>query len=365
LSTNSKITVLVAPLDWGLGHSTRCIPLIKHLLLLGCKVIIAAEGLQKKLLKTEFPNVIFTDIPGYNVKYTKAKRFQSLKIAIQVPKILIIILSEKRWLDNFVKKNKVHAIISDNRFGLFHPKVTSVFITHQLLIKAPFSFLEKIIQKINYRYINRFSECWVPDEKGAVNLAGALSHPAKLPEIPVKYLGGISRLNQQHLDNEYDVLIILSGPEPQRTLLEEKVLAQLDHFTGRAMLLRGLPGAAEVLTAKGGVVIKNHLSAKDLEKVINQSDLVISRSGYTTVMDICKLQKKSVLIPTPGQTEQEYLALHLHQQGWCIAASQEEFSLVDSIAEAQNFNYRLPNLKMDSYKEVLSKFIQELESNIE
>ncbi len=361
MSNKTNITVLVAPLDWGLGHAARCIPLINHLLKRGCKIIIAAEGLQKKLLKSEFPNVIFVEIPGYNIKYTKDKRFFALKIILQIPKIVITISREKKWLSNFIKNNKVEAVISDNRFGLFHPRVTSVFITHQLLIKAPFLFIENVIRKINYSYIKKFSVCWVPDEKGSVNLAGALSHPDKLPAIPVNYIGGISRFERRpEIRKKYAVLIILSGAEPQRTLLEKKMLGEVKNFEGKALLVRGLPGNATLLPAQQNLEIKNYLPAKELEKAINESEFIISRSGYTTVMDICKLQKKSILIPTPGQTEQEYLAKHLQEQGWCLATSQEDFSLQKSLKQAQEFNYRLPDFKMEMYKEKLTDFVNSL-----
>lgn len=364
LSNTSDPAVLIAPLDWGLGHATRCIPLINYLLQLGCKVIIAAVGPQKKLLKNEFPNVSFVDIPSYNIKYTKGKRFFVLKIILQIPKILIIILSEKKWLKNFLKYNQIDAVISDNRYGLYHYKITTVFITHQLCIKASFLFWEKIIQKINYRYIKKFSFCWIPDVEGPISMAGALSHPAALPQIPVKYIGGISRLERQPATEEkYNVLIILSGPEPQRTLLERKLLSQLKSFKGKAFLLRGLPGNQESLPDQNNLVIKDHLPAKQLEKVINESEIIISRSGYTTVMDICKLKKKSILIPTPGQTEQEYLAVHLQRQKWCLAETQENFYLEKMLQKAKDFKYEMPDVEMEAFKEVLDSFMNDLRKN--
>lgn len=356
-----NITILIAPLDWGLGHATRCIPIISFLLQSGCKVIIAAAGAQEKLLKAEFPALIFVPLPGYNIKYTNVERFFVLKIALQLPKILLAIRKEKKWLNAFLKKNAVDAIISDNRYGLFHHKVISVFITHQLLIKAPFAFSEKIIQQINYRFIKKFSLCWVPDEKGIINLAGDLSHPPVFPKIPVTYIGGLSRLEKQtETAKRFDLLIILSGPEPQRTLLEKKMLNELKTFKGKVLLVRGLPGNTEDFLTKNNLVIKNHLPGKELEKAFNESEYIISRSGYTTVMDISKLQKKSILIPTPGQTEQEYLARHLQKQGWCITVSQENFILSESLQKAQNFKYRLPNLNMEKYKEIVSDFINTL-----
>jgi UDP-N-acetylglucosamine transferase subunit ALG13 len=360
--SKSNLTILIAPLDWGLGHAARCIPLIKFLLQLHCKVIVAAEGAQQKLLQAEFPAVTFVPIPGYRIKYTKVERFFVLKIALQLPKIFLTIYREKKWLDNFLKNNTVDAVISDNRYGLYHPKVTSVFITHQLRIKAPFALAENIVQRINYRYINKFSQCWVPDEKGIINLAGDLSHPLIFPKIPVTYIGGLSRLERQpETEKKFDLLIILSGPEPQRTLLEKKMLNELAIFKGKVLFVRGLPESTKVLPAENDVIIKNHLPAKELEKVISESEYIISRSGYTTVMDICKLQRKSILIPTPGQTEQEYLAYHLQKQGWCVSISQQKFNLSDALKKAKSFTYRFPELKMETYKEGLTNFVNELQ----
>ena len=356
-------TVLVAPLDWGLGHATRCVPVIHHLLLLNCKVIIAAEGPQEKLLKSEFPALPFVHLPGYRIRYANSERFFTFQIVMQLPKLLFKIKMEKNWLKSFLKFNAVDAVISDNRYGLHHPTIKSVFITHQLRIKAPFAFAEKFIQKINYRYIKKFSECWVPDEEKGINLAGSLSHPATLPKTPVFYIGGISRFEKQkNAQKNYDVLIVLSGPESQRTLLENKLLAELKTFEGKALLVRGLPGNETVLKTQNDVIIKNHLPAKELERAFHESEYIISRCGYTTVMDICKLKKKSILIPTPGQTEQQYLAKHLEKQGWCLAASQEDFSLKVLLEKAQKFNYRLPDLDMELYKKIITNFVNDLRS---
>ena len=357
----SHITILVAPLDWGLGHAARCIPLIHFLIQRGCKVVIAADGPQEKLLKSEFPTLRFVRLPGYRIKYSNVKRFFALKIALQIPKILFNINREEKWLDKFLKNNTVDAVISDNRYGLFHPEVISVFITHQLLIKAPFFLVEKFVQGINYYFIKKFSLCWVPDEEGIINIAGVLSHPLKLPAVSIKYMGGISRLEkQQEIRKKFDVLILISGPEPQRTLFERIMLNQLKSFKGGWLMVRGLPGNAGQLPSENETQIKNHLPARELEKAMNESEYIISRSGYTTVMDICKLKKKSILIPTPGQTEQEYLAVHLQNQGWCLTAAQEKFSLKESLQKANDFKYQLPDLKMETYKEVLNDFINNL-----
>ena len=356
-----NIKILVAPLDWGLGHATRCIPLIAQLLQLGCKVIIAAEGAQEKLLKREFPDLVFVHLPGYRIKYSNNKRFFPIKIILQLPKIFFAIKRERRWLKNFISKTQVDAVISDNRYGMHFPGLPSIFITHQLLIKAPFSIAERVLQKVNYILIEKFSACWVPDEKGNVNLAGALSHPKKLPDIPIEYLGGLSRLTKQTGSQiKYDLLIIISGPEPQRGLLEKKMLSEVISFDGPVLLIRGLPANEDSIPARRNITIKNHLTAAELEEAVCKSNLIISRSGYTTILDICKLRKKAVLIPTPGQTEQEYLAEHLEKQGWCVSMSQEDFSLDKLLKKVESFEYKLPHLDMEQYKIVVKQFVERL-----
>ncbi|MBA2760795.1 MAG: hypothetical protein H0U39_02325 [Segetibacter sp.] len=225
-------TILVAPLDWGLGHATRCIPLIRHLQLLDCVVIIAAERAQENLLKQEFPLLEFVYLPGYRIKYTRNKYFFLSTIILQLPKIYSAIRKEKKWLNNFINERPVDAVISDNRYGLSHAKVRSVFITHQLMVKAPFALVEKIIQKLNYKFLSKFSECWIPDEEGKVNFAGRLSHPKTLPSKSVTYLGGLSRFERKEVPVKYDLLIVLSGPEPQRTIFENIMLSEVEMFRG-------------------------------------------------------------------------------------------------------------------------------------
>ena len=358
---NFNNTILVAPLDWGLGHSTRCIPIIKHLLILGYRVVIASEGAQAKLLAIEFPELSILPLPGYRISYSPLKRFFSFKIAMQLPKILKAISSERKWVAELMKKEKIAAIISDNRFGFYYPGIPSVFITHQLQVKAPFLWMEKLIMRLNYRYISRFAECWVPDDKGSINLAGNLSHPAKLPQVPVHYLGGLSRFKKkENLVVKYDLLIVISGPEPQRSLLENKIINSLKDYEGRVLMVRGLPGKEETLPNFKRVKIVNHLDAMQLENAFNESELIISRSGYTTVMDLLRLGKKSILIPTPGQTEQEYIARHLQAQQWCMYVSQDKFNLKSALAEAKKFQYLIPELNMEAYKKVVENFVKNL-----
>ena len=231
-------TVLIAPLDWGLGHTTRCIPIIKRLKAANYDVVVAVNSKQKALLQKEFSDLKYEDLFGYNIAYTNNKLLFILKIISQIPKIFRCIYKEKKWLKHYLEKNKIDFIISDNRYGFYSKKVRSIFITHQLTIKAGNPLIEKVLQKINYSFINKFNACWVPDFSGENNIAGLLSHPKKLPSIPVNYIGILSRFESLGLvQNQYDLCILLSGPEPQRTLLEQKLLQQINTLENKKILL--------------------------------------------------------------------------------------------------------------------------------
>ncbi len=355
---NKNIRVIIAPLDWGLGHVTRCIPIIKHLVSNNCIVFIAADETSKKLLEIEFPQLRFLPLKGYEVRYTNSKRLLPIKILLQLPKLYNAILKEHDWLSKMVITHSIDAIISDNRYGMWSSKIPSIFITHQLLIKGPNKWIETLLQKVNYKHINRFTSCWVPDFEKEPSIAGLLSHPKHLPKIPVKYLGPLSRLSI--INNtlvKYNLLIVLSGPEPQRSLLEKQLLRDLKTFTGTALLVRGLPGNTLKPENFNNTSIENHLSAHELEAAFNQAEMIISRAGYTTVMDIIKLKKRSILIPTPGQTEQEYLGEYLQQQQLCVSFTQKDFELEKALIIAAGFHYQHPHFKMDAYKSVIDDFL--------
>lgn len=308
--------VLVAPLDWGLGHATRCIPIIKMLKDCNAEVLIGAEGAAAILQNREFPNIQILPLKGYRIKYAKSKAFFFINILLQLPKIARAVNYEKKWLDKIIDTEKIDVVISDNRLGLSSKKITCYFITHQLHIKSSFSLLDKIIQNINYSYINQFKECWVPDLKDENNYAGKLSHPKTLPKVPVKYIGLLSRFQKADVQKKYKLAIVISGPEPQRTLFENKIVDQLKYIHDSVLLVRGLPDEKRPLKSlPKNITCYNHLHAEALSIAMQQSEKVFSRSGYSTIMDLIAIEQKAVLVPTPGQTEQEYLAKYLSEKG--------------------------------------------------
>jgi UDP:flavonoid glycosyltransferase YjiC (YdhE family) len=355
--------ILVIPLDWGLGHATRDIPLIHEMLNAGCQVFIAAEGKHAALLQQEFPQLTIFPLPGYRIQYAQKGQFFGLKIMQQIPKIYRAVKYEQRWLKKIVAEYQINAVISDNRFGLYHKEIPTVFITHQLLIKTPFGgWIERTLQKINYRFINKYGACWIPDFAGDNNLSGELAHPAKLPPHTT-YIGCLSRFEPKtNVEKKYDLLVLISGPEPQRSNLEKLILDQIKSLQITALIVSGKPGTPQNEQVAPGVTQINHLNASELNDAMLASDMVLSRSGYTTLMDLAKLNKKAILIPTPGQSEQVYLGEYLMEKGYFYSLPQEQFNLKTALEGASRFPFRSfhHDQDMNQYKQVIQQFIQSL-----
>ena len=357
-----KLRVLVAPLDWGLGHATRCIPVIRELQVQNCEVWLAAETAVERLLNQEFPDLPMLALPGYRIRYSNSQSGFIWRIFGQIPRIRSIIANEHKWLERQVQEYEFDAVISDNRFGLYHHSIPCIFITHQLSIKSPLGkWSEKILQRWNYKYINRFTECWIPDLDEENNLAGELSHPFKKPATDLNYLGILSRFKKEAIpEKKNHLLILLSGPEPQRSILENKIIDELVHYNGTADVIRGLPASDIILPSTNHIRFYNHLPGDELNKKIAEAEFVISRTGYTTVMDLAHLRKKSILIPTPGQTEQEYLAVQLMKNKIAYCLQQDEFSLDVSIKKAREFSYQFPAISNNGLQETIQRFVSKL-----
>lgn len=360
---SSKPRFFISPLDWGLGHATRCVPIIKALISLNCDVIIGAEKGTYTLLKKEFPGLKFVRMNGYEIKYSRKIEGFYLKMLAQLPRIITVIRQENRQLQKIIKEYDINAVISDNRFGLYTSLVPCVYITHQLHIKTGNFFTDKIASRVHRHFIRKYSLTWIPDfEKGG--LAGELSHPKKLPEKSV-YLGALSRFEpSESIQKKYDVLISLSGPEPQRTIFEERILSECSQIKGTVLLIRGLPGSPEPLHhSHKNLTAVNHLSASELNSALLQSNMIIARSGYTTIMDLVKLNKKAILVPTPGQTEQEYLADYLMAKKYFFSVTQRNLNLKDILEEAAGFDFLPIPQQEETYFKIISKFVASIKNS--
>jgi len=322
--------ILIAPLNWGLGHATRCMPLINALLHRGVQPILASDGAALNLLREEYPTLTALELPAYGIRYRGNNMI--LTMGAQLPKITSAIFAEQRTMKKLVKDYQIDIIISDNRYGIFHPDCHSIFITHQLNIKIPNSILEKLVAFINHRLIRRFDTCWVPDYDQSPRLAGTLSEDPGLPLV--RYTGPLSRMKKSPLPIEYKLAIVLSGPEPQRTNLENILIKQLADYRQKVYFVRGVVNdTPPPMMDNKNIFMINYLTATKLNQVLNASEMIICRSGYSSLMDLVKLNKRAILIPTPGQTEQEYLTNYLSKIGGFITARQKDFNLKNSLAE--------------------------------
>lgn len=343
VKNRGKRRVLVAPLDWGLGHATRCIPQIRQLEEQGAEVWLAGEGPQETLLRAEFPHLPFLPLKGYRIQYSRSGKAMTWKIFQQIPAIKKAIRYENQWLKKMVVDLQFDEVISDNRYGLHHPDINSIIITHQLRIKTGLgSWAEDILQRWHYTYLEKFDQCWIPDLENDLGLAGELSHPKKMPAIPHTYIGPLSRFQLGSVPAKKNkLLVILSGPEPQRTILEEKIFKDIAHYDGEATVVRGLPSSQTHVPSTGMINIYNHLGSEALNKEMSEAEFIISRSGYSTIMDSFTLGKKCIFIPTPGQTEQEYLASYLQKNGRALCVEQKNFELKIALEQAGQFHYSI------------------------
>jgi predicted glycosyltransferase len=329
--------ILICPLDWGLGHAARDISLIRLFIENNFEPVIASSGNTFELLKGEFPKLQFIDFPSYTIRFSKY-RSQVFKMLLLIPKIVWWVIKEHRFIKKLIRINNIDIVFSDNRFGLWNKNVYSIFMTHQLKVKFPgfLKFLEPIYQFVSYHLIKNYDECWIPDYEGDINLSGELSHvKSKLKNI--YFIGPLSKFkNTIHKEKtkNFDVLFILSGPEPQRSIFENKIFEQTKESNIGACIVRG---TSEECTNKFQFPVYNIVNTDELYHLISQSELIVCRSGYSSVMDLYLLKKKAVLVPTPGQTEQEYLAEFLSKRGMFYFLSQHEFDINKILSNAFDF----------------------------
>lgn len=335
-----------------MGHATRCIPIIKALIDFNFEPIIASDGNALALLKKEFPDLKTFELPSYNITYSKKGNYLKWKLLQALPHILKTIKREKLLINQLVTNEKIDGIISDNRFGVYHKSIPSVYITHQLRVLSGNSTW--LTSKIHQKIIKKFTQCWIPDFRDQPNLSGTLGHTNHKLKT-VKYIGPLSRFKKQNIEETIDILVILSGPEPQRTLFEEKLHKELKTYKGSVTMVLGLVDKKQTISKVDNITICNYMNSNQLETAINRSKLIVSRSGYTSIMDLAKLGKKAIFIPTSGQFEQEYLAKKLAQEFKIPSYNQNEFTINNLKFDARFSGFEKLNYKAD-FEELFSLF---------
>ncbi len=336
--------ILVAPLHWGLGHAARCIPLIRTLLEEGNEVVLASDGAALQLLQEEFPTLLSVALPAYNIRYPTSSIFWN--ILWQSWQFFKAVRAEHLDIQRIVIEYQIDQIVSDNRFGCYSPLVKkNIFLTHQLNLLTPFGLFDAPARWLNHRFIKRFDVLWIPDMAEEPSLSGKLSHGHLEGLPPVKYIGALSRFEKKETiapvffkgnKGEKKILVVLSGPEPQRTFLEEKIILQAKSSSYQFLIIKGLVSQNNIFLQEKNVATYLYMTSDYLNQAMLEADVVVSRSGYTTLMDLSKLGKKALLIPTPGQTEQEYLAKHFLEKNIIAVQTQKDIQLEKGIEDALN-----------------------------
>lgn len=330
-------TVIVAPLDWGLGHATRDVPIIHHLAQAGHEVIIVADGRPYDFLSQRFPALKIIRCSGYDITYPKSDQFM-VHMARSGPRIAKALREEKKAAERIAEEANADIIISDNRLNFRSKKTRNIFITHQLKVKA--GLLTIAASALHSKFYSKFDEIWIPDHEGKNNISGDLAYQRK-PKKHHRYIGPQTRFSlvkTKMSGQGKNLLFMLSGPEPQRTIFEELVLRELKKNPVPALILRGQPGQSHDSEPLPGVRMLNHLDDEKLAAAIADSYAVVSRGGYSTLCDLTSANKKLICVPTPGQTEQEYLGDYLAQKKMMVTQSQRKFSLKEALDKLGNID---------------------------
>ncbi len=353
--------ILVCPMDWGLGHATRVVPIIRLLQQAGAEPVLGADNKPLAFLRQQFPDADWISIPGFKPEYPKQGSL-SVKMAFDIPKMLKEADKAHVLLEKIVQEHSIDAVISDNRYELWSAKVPTIFMTHQLNILLPgiLSSGRPLIRKMINRFVVRHNELWIPDFENEPNLSGKLSHIKEMPLKNSFFIGPLSRFEGVEMVSnepakELDVLCLLSGPEPQRTVFEEILINKLKESELKTILLSGKPdkmGRKKL----GNMEIRPHAHDKEMLMLMKSAKMVICRSGYSSLMDLVCLGKKAVFIPTPGQPEQKYLAKRLKDRGLFYSCNQKIFSLQKALQEFEKYS----GLHLSNDYEVLKERIETL-----
>lgn len=351
--------ILYSLCSWGLGHATRSLPLLRRLLRDSHEITVYGTGRSLLLLRSELGDscsyIESTPYPSpYSDRIGFAYRF--LKTA---PKIIGIIKEENAFIEKIVKERKIDRIISDSRFGSYSREVPSFIMFHQLRFIAPcrLFFAEMITESFNKGLQDKFQKIIVPDyEEPENSLAGDLAHNLRyFKRENIEYVGILSDYEKLDVPQDIDYLFSISGPEPTRTALEKKLFSQIDLLKGKKIVVAlGKPGKYTE-DISGNVSVYSFLEKKRRDEFMNRAKMVVSRSGYTTVLDLAEIDKKALFIPTPGQTEQLYLGKHLKKQGFFYSVKQSGLKIDRDVVKALEYKGFTPPWKT---AESLDRFLK-------
>lgn len=337
------------------------IPLARKLQALNNNIVLGAGEKHLALFRAEMDNVTLIKFSGFSPGYSRYLP-QYLYMLLKTPLLLYHIIREHYQLRKIIRDYNIDIVISDNRFGLWNKEITTVYMTHMPRIPMPsmFRIFEIIGIRLHRAVMKKYTFCFIPDLPGEINLSGRLSHDIRLP-LNTRFTGILSRfsdvtVNQQESFSRHNT-VILSGPEPQRSILKNKLIRLLRDKEPPSMILEGKPEDGEKIREEGNLIFLNHLNATEMKKIVTTGSLIISRSGYTTIMDLVYMNRTGLLIPTPGQTEQEYLAYYLSEKGWIQTIKQKELGTNINMPEIKT---AWPEMLVNESEQLLNEAISDL-----
>ncbi|WP_406537836.1 glycosyltransferase [Fibrobacter sp.] len=406
--------VFVAPLDWGLGHATRCVPVVREFLRAGAEVELAVVKANANFFREVFPELRQRLAPSYNIVYPKHGYNMALWLLKNSMHLNAVMRYEHHFAEEMVERHGYDVLFSDNRFAFYSKKALSIYMTHQRRIAFPraFAAFERIGVMWHANIMRKFDEVWVPDLEIYPGYAGSLSHSGATPgDKPMRFVGTLSRFSEMGNDGNalgnapapvdlervvdlmsvsefmahsanvewdaapekrtsgnhsfemranYKVVAVVSGVEPARTQFEQQLRDALAQIPGRHMMILGKPSAEQKTWTEGNIEFHTHLATNDFADAVKRADFVVSRGGYSTVMDMAELGAKCIFVPTPGQFEQIVLAHDLSKAGYAVEIPADELS-AETLASAFEKSVKMPkvekqNLLHDAVENVVRRF---------
>ncbi len=326
---DSTKIILFTALDWGLGHAARTAEIIDRTLTAGYKLVIAASGRGYFFYKKRYSSVTIEKIPAFELTYSRRDALFELKILVTFLKFFVNVLIDRLYVARLLRKYRPSLIISDNRFGFYSRKVYSVIISHHINIQVPsnLKFLDKLLYGVNCFFFKKFNENWIPDYPGEENLAGRIDH-YRLCNLNSYYIGLLSRFKNYRCQpkKEYDFVCLVSGIEPQRPIFVSKLLEIFRKTDWSVLIVSGVP-ESDFAQKTENITMVSHLQDVDFCSYVKGAKYLVIRAGYSTIMDLVALGRTALIVPTPKQTEQEYIAFLMHTKKLFYRVTQHKFSL--------------------------------------
>ena len=314
--------ILLSPLNWGLGHVSRTVPIIQWLLANENEVIICCDESQERFYRNYFPEIWYVPHEGYPFKF-KGNGNWTLDILKTFSALHLFLKDEKRRVKDLVEKFNPDLIISDQRFGFISKKVKSVIISHQ--VNLPVSNWNLLARVWNRKLLSKFNEVWIPDTIEQ-EFSGELSNGNLKNK---HFIGNCSRFKNVLKENsmskvkQYKYLGIISGPAPYNKQLLDLLIKKMELSNQKVVVIIPEELYDESLNSELITAISSP-SHKEFIELLLESKIVISRAGYSTLMDLVETKNEGILIPTPGQAEQEYLSeFHKNHKSWTFKTEDE------------------------------------------